>query len=263
MTAPSPPETRRDGGAGATLIDMVFPGDANHHGTLFGGVGLAHLDKVAFLAAARHARRPIVTAGCERIDFAAPARIGEMVEAHGQVTRVGRTSLGVEVELWAEAPVSGERRLCTRGVFNMVAPRQAGQGDLPPLAEGGAMKDEGEGWLRTVEMVFPAWTNHYGTLYGGDALKLMGKAAFICATRRARGVMVMAATNRIDFTCPIREGDMVEMASRPTRVGRTSVTVAVELWGEDLKTGERRRAAAAEFVMVAVDPAGRPTPIAA
>ncbi|MGH7021814.1 MAG: acyl-CoA thioesterase, partial [Brevundimonas sp.] len=83
------------------LIDMVFPGDANHHGTLFGGVGLAHLDKVAFLAASRHARRTVVTAGCERIDFAAPARIGEMVEAAGRVVRVGRTSLGVEVTLHA------------------------------------------------------------------------------------------------------------------------------------------------------------------
>ncbi len=244
-----------------TLIDMVFPGDANHHGTLFGGVGLAHLDKVAFLAAARHSRRPTVTAGCERIDFAAPARIGEMVEATGRVVRVGRTSMGVEVELWAEAPVSGERRLCTRGVFNMVAPREADVGDLPSLEE--VTKGEGDGRLRTVEMVFPTWTNHYGTLYGGDALKLMGKAAFICATRRARAVMVMAASNRIDFTSSIRQGDMVELASRATRVGRSSVTIEVELWAETLLTGERRRSAAAEFVMVAVDPAGRATPIAA
>jgi acyl-CoA hydrolase len=70
-----------------TLIDMVFPGDAYHHGTLFGGVGLAHLDKVAFLAAARHARRPTVTAGCERIDFAAPARIGDMIGLASRATR--------------------------------------------------------------------------------------------------------------------------------------------------------------------------------
>jgi len=31
------------------LIDMVFPGDANHHGNLFGGAAMAHMDKVAFL----------------------------------------------------------------------------------------------------------------------------------------------------------------------------------------------------------------------
>ncbi|WP_244999612.1 acyl-CoA thioesterase [Brevundimonas nasdae] len=243
-----------------TLIDMVFPGDANHHGTLFGGVGLAHLDKVAFLAAARHARRPTVTASCERIDFAAPARIGEMVEATGRVVRVGRTSMGVEVDLWAEAPVSGERRLCTRGVFNMVAPRQEGQGDLPPLPANG--QNVGDGWLRAVEMVFPAWTNHYGTLYGGDALKLMGKAAFVCATKEARAVMVMAASNRIDFSESIREGDMIELASRATKVGRSSITIEVELWSEALLTGERRRSAVAEFVMVAVDKAGRSSPIA-
>lgn len=50
-------------GAGVTtqvrLIDMVFPGDTNHHGTLFGGVALAHMDKVAFIAASRHGRARI------------------------------------------------------------------------------------------------------------------------------------------------------------------------------------------------------------
>ena len=240
------------------LIDMVFPGDANHHGTLFGGVGLAHLDKVAFLAASRHARRAVVTAGCERIDFAAPARIGEMVEASGRVVRTGRSSIGVEVELHAEALLTGERRLCTRGLFNMVALREAGDEDaLSPLEEKGAMDD---GWLRTVEMVFPGSTNHYGTLFGGDALKLMGKAAFVSATRHARSVVVMAATNRIDFKAPIDGGDMIELASRVKMTGRSSLAVEVQLWAEGLLSGARRHSATAEFIMVSVDPTGRPTP---
>lgn len=243
------------------LIDMVFPGDANHHGTLFGGVGLAHLDKVAFLAASRHARRAVVTAGCERIDFAAPARIGEMVEAVGRVVRIGRSSLGVEVELHAESLLSGERRLCTRGAFNMVALRPAGDDHpLAPLEEASQADD---GWLRTVEMVFPGTTNHYGTLFGGDALKLMGKAAFVTATRHAREVMVMAATNRIDFKAPIDSGDMVELVSRVKMVGRSSLSVEVQLWAERLLTGERRRSTTAEFLMVAVDDAGKPKTIKA
>ncbi|NBW07664.1 MAG: acyl-CoA thioesterase [Caulobacteraceae bacterium] len=239
---------------------MVFPGDANHHGTLFGGVGLAHLDKVAFLAASRHARRPVVTAGCERIDFAAPARIGEMVEATGRVVRVGRSSLGVEVELHAEALLSGERRLCTRGLFNMVALREAGDDATLAPAET-AMEDEG-GWLRTAEMIFPAATNHYGTLFGGDALKLMGKAAFVTATREARRVMVMAASNRIDFRAPIDGGDMIELTSRVIRIGRTSLSVEVRLAAETLLTGVQRQSATAEFVMVAVDAEGRPRALA-
>lgn len=242
-----------------TLIDMVFPGDANHHGTLFGGVGLAHLDKIAFLAASRHARRTIVTAGCERIDFAAPARIGEMVEATGRVVRTGRTSLGVEVELHAEALLSGERRLCTRGLFHMVAPGVPA--DAAPLPPPPGEEGRRDGWLRAVEMVFPGTTNHYGTLFGGDALKLMGKAAFVVATRHSRAVVVMAATQKIDFRAPINGGDMVELASRVARTGRTSMAVEVELWAETLLTGERRRSALAEFVMVAVDPDGRPQPI--
>ena len=49
------------------LIDMIFPGDTNHHGTLFGGTALAHMDKVAFLAASRHGRATFVTAASERI----------------------------------------------------------------------------------------------------------------------------------------------------------------------------------------------------
>lgn len=242
------------------LIDMVFPGDANHHGTLFGGVGLAHLDKVAFLAASRHSRRSVVTAGCERIDFTGPARIGEMVDAVGRVVRVGRSSIGVEVELHAEALLSGERRLCTRGLFNMVALRD--DADDVPLAAPGEEDALSDGWLRTTEMVFPGTTNHYGTLYGGDALKLLGKAAFITATRHARQVMVMAATNRIDFRAPIDGGDMVELASRVKMVGRSSLAVEVQLWAERLLTGERRQSATAEFVMVAVDDAGRPKPFA-
>jgi len=239
------------------LIDMVFPGDTNHHGTLFGGVALAHMDKVAFLAATRHGRAPFVTAASEKIDFAAPARAGDMVEATGRVVRVGTASLDVEVTLVAEAPASGERRLCTRGRFTLVAVKGPGTRlPLPPLAQ--VAPEPADDTLRMAEMVFPPQTNHYGTLYGGDALKMMGKAAFIAASRHARAVMVMAASDRIDFVSPIRSGEMVELAARVLMTGRSSLRIGVELWAEDLMTGARRRSATAVFTMVAVDSAGRP-----
>ncbi|AQR75777.1 acyl-CoA thioesterase [Sphingomonas sp. LM7] len=239
------------------LIDMVFPGDTNHHGTLFGGVALAHMDKVAFLAATRHGRAPFVTAASEKIDFAAPARAGDMVEATGRVVRVGNASLDVEVELVAENPVSGERRPCTRGRFTLVAVRGPDTRlPLPPLPA--ARPEQPGDILRMAEMVFPPQTNHYGTLYGGDALKMMGKAAFIAASRRARAVMVMAASDRIDFASPIRAGEMVELAARVQMTGRSSLRVGVELWAENLMTGERRQSATAVFTMVAVDSEGRP-----
>jgi acyl-CoA hydrolase len=239
---------------------MVFPGDTNHHGTLFGGVALAHMDKVAFLAASRHGRAPFVTASSERIDFAAPALKGEMIEAIGRVVRVGNRSCDVEVELVAEALLSGERRLCTRGLFTLVAVGEGGAPPrLPPVVP--EIAAPADGALHMADMVFPPQTNHYGTLFGGDALRMLGKAAFIASTRHARAVMVMAASDRIDFTSPVREGEMVELIARVTMAGRSSVRVRVELWAETLLNGDRRRSASAEFVMVSVDPGGRPQPI--
>lgn len=233
------------------LIDMVFPGDTNHHGTLFGGVALAHMDKVAFLAASRHGRAPFVTAASERIDFAAPALKGELIEAAGRVVRVGTRSLDIEVELVAEALLSGERRLCTRGRFTLVA-REGTAAPLPPLAPSSTGSEaEPEGVLVMADMVFPPQTNHYGTLFGGDALRMLGKAAFIAATRDTRKVMVMAASDRVDFTTPIHEGEMVELAARVVMRGNRSRRVRVELWAENLLSAERRCAASAEFVMVA------------
>lgn len=244
------------------LIDMVFPGDTNHHGTLFGGVALAHMDKVAFLAASRHGRAPFVTAASDKIEFAQPAHAGEMVEVTGRVVRVGISSLEVEVELVAEVPVSGERRLCTSGRFTLVAQKgPATRLPLPPLGTGTPPSPGGQ--LRLADMVFPGQANHYGTLYGGDALKMMGKAAFIAATRYARAVMVMAASERIDFASPIREGEMIELVAGIRKSGRSSVQIGIELWAEDLLSGARRHAATAMFAMVSVDPAGRPLPIAA
>lgn len=242
------------------LIDLILPGDTNHHGTLFGGAALAHMDKVAFLAASLHGRAPFVTAASDKIDFAAPGRGGELIEATGRVVRVGTSALDVEIELVAEAPVSGERRLCTRGLFTLVAVKGPDTRlPLPPLAPSPPADDDGR--MRMVDIVFPPQTNHYGTLYGGDALKMMGKAAFIAATRHARAVMVMAASDRIDFTSPIREGEMVELIAQVRMTGRSSVRVAVDLEAENLMSGSRRRAASAIFTMVAVDSRGRPEPI--
>lgn len=241
------------------LIDMVFPGDTNHHGTLFGGEALAHMDKVAFLAASLYGRAPFVTAASERIDFAAPALKGELIEAAGRVVRAGTRSVDVEIELTAEALLSGERRLCTRGLFTLVAAKEADRGPLPPIDAGAAEPDDGR--LHMVDMVFPPQTNHYGTLFGGDALRMLGKAAFVAATRHARAVMVMAASDRIDFRSPVREGEMVELIARVMVSGRSSVRVGVELWAENLLSADRRQAATAEFVMVAVDEGGRPKAI--
>lgn len=111
------------------------------------------------------------------------------------------------------------------------------------------------------ELIFPDQANHYGTLFGGNALSLMGKAAFIAATRRARRSVVMASAEKTEFHVPVKVGELVELTARVERVGRTSMTVVVEMTAEALLTGDRRLAVRGAFEMVAVDAAGRPAPV--
>lgn len=114
---------------------------------------------------------------------------------------------------------------------------------------------------RRTEIVFPVDVNHYGTLFGGKAVAMMDVVASIAAIRAAHRPVVTASIDRIDFKSPIREGDFVETIARVVKVGTTSVTVEVELWGEIPGTGERRLSTIGKFVLVAVDREGRPTPI--
>ena len=92
----------------ARLREIVFPDHANHLGTLFGGQALAWMDKAAFIAASRYARRTVVTARSEQVDFRRPIRQGQLVEVVARIVEVGRSSMQVEVELIAEDLLGGE-----------------------------------------------------------------------------------------------------------------------------------------------------------
>jgi acyl-CoA hydrolase len=112
--------------------------------------------------------------------------------------------------------------------------------------------------VRFVELVFPDQANHYGTLFGGNALSLMGKAAFVAATRHARCAVVMASSDNVQFENPVKVGEIAELNSWVSRVGRSSMTVDVEVTAENLMTGQRRLAIRGSFEMIAVDDSGRP-----
>jgi acyl-CoA hydrolase len=114
---------------------------------------------------------------------------------------------------------------------------------------------------RTVEVVYPEHLNHQGTLFGGEALRMMDTAAFVAATRHARRTMVTVAVERVDYEAPVHHGEIVEIDASVAATGRTSVTVEVEMHAETLLTGERRRCGRGRFVFVALDEDGRPTPV--
>ena len=117
------------------------------------------------------------------------------------------------------------------------------------------------GEVRLAELIMPNQTNHYGTLFGGHALGLMDHAGWIAATRCAHQTMVTVASDRVEFKVPVRAGELVELVARVVRIGRTSVTVAVDMFAEDVATGERRLSTSGSFVFVAIDDAGHPVEV--
>jgi acyl-CoA hydrolase len=90
--------------------ELMMPQDSNNLGHVFGGVIMAMMDKVAAVAALRHARRTCVTASVDRIDFREPIHLGDLVVMKSSVNYVGRTSMEVGVRVEAEDLLTGVRR---------------------------------------------------------------------------------------------------------------------------------------------------------
>jgi acyl-CoA hydrolase len=105
---------------------------------------------------------------------------------------------------------------------------------------------------RMADIVLPDQTNGFGTMFGGDVMAMMDKAAAIAALRFCRQPVVTASSERIDFRTPIGQGEIVEARSRVIHVGRTSMVVRVRLFAEHPLQGERRVCTTGYFSMVAV-----------
>lgn len=114
---------------------------------------------------------------------------------------------------------------------------------------------------RMVLPIFPADTNHYRTLFGGQAVAWIDQAAFICATRWCRRKVVTVHIGEVNFHHPVREGSIVELIARLKRTGRTSMHVAVEMWWEPMDRDERVLACQAECILVALDDEDHPVAV--
>ncbi len=112
-----------------------------------------------------------------------------------------------------------------------------------------------------LESVFPTDTNPRGTLFGGQLVAWMDKAAGIAALRRARHVVVTAHIANIDFKVPIHVGDLVELRAKVVGVGRTSMQVEVAVYREGPFGTDHQLCTVGRFTMVALDDDGRPTPV--
>ena len=88
---------------GQPVLRVVpMPADANFHGDIFGGWIMSHVDIAGAIPASRRARGRVATVAVNSFIFKEPVLIGDVVSLFAEITRVGRTSITVAVEVYAE-----------------------------------------------------------------------------------------------------------------------------------------------------------------
>lgn len=113
--------------------------------------------------------------------------------------------------------------------------------------------------LRTIAM--PGDANAAGDIFGGWVMAQMDLASGMRAAERARGRVVTAAVKEMAFAKPVKIGDTLCVYTDIVRVGRTSMTLKVEAWARRYLSEEKEMVTHAEFIMVALDLAGNPSPV--
>jgi acyl-CoA hydrolase len=109
------------------------------------------------------------------------------------------------------------------------------------------------------KLVMPAMQNLLGSLFGGELMSMVDQAAAVAAIRHAGGPVVTAAIDRVDFREPIPIGALVTCSGTVDFVGNSSMDITVEVYSENVSTGERRSTHTAHVVFVAIGKDGKPT----
>ncbi len=116
------------------IAEVMMPHMANVLGNVHGGVLLGMIDRVAAVAAIRHAQKTCVTVSVDRVDFHEPIHLGELVTMESWVNYAHRTSIEVEVRVQAENLLTGVRRRTNSCYLTFVAIDEHGRPvPVPPV----------------------------------------------------------------------------------------------------------------------------------
>ena len=97
------------------------PGDINANGHIFGGWVLSQMDIAAGIVASRRAKGSVATVAIEAMEFIAPINLRDVISVYAHVERVGRTSMGVRIEVVAQRDLGATEVKVTEGLFTFVA----------------------------------------------------------------------------------------------------------------------------------------------
>jgi len=103
------------------MHELVLPNDTNVLGNVHGGRVMCLMDICAAMSAYKHARKPVVTASVDQLDFLAPAKKGDILILKSSVNYAHRTSMEIGVRIDAESPLTGEVRHTATAYLTFVA----------------------------------------------------------------------------------------------------------------------------------------------
>ncbi|MBS1990759.1 MAG: acyl-CoA thioesterase [Cyanobacteria bacterium SZAS LIN-2] len=105
----------------------------------------------------------------------------------------------------------------------------------------------------------PKDTNKQGTIFGGVILSYIDLAGAVEASKTTAQRIVTAGIKEVDFKAPVLVGEVVSFYTKTTRLGRTSITVRVDV--ESTRGHEVVHVTSAELTFVCLDENGKPTPV--
>lgn len=116
------------------LQRLVLPPDTNIFNDLYGGRLVEWIDNVAAIVAAKHSRRRTVTGSIDSLFFLSPINLGDIVHMTGRINYVHKSTMEIEVDVFSEEGLTGEKSFTTTCYLTYVAVTQDGRPtDVPGL----------------------------------------------------------------------------------------------------------------------------------
>jgi acyl-CoA hydrolase len=112
-----------------------------------------------------------------------------------------------------------------------------------------------------VQVVLPNDANPLGFILGGTVMHLIDIAGAIACHRHTRSLLVTAAVDGLQFLHPIKVGDLIILKSHVTCVFTTSLEAQVDVYSEEILTGQRRLTSRAYLTFVAISQEGGRLPV--
>ncbi|MDX5592952.1 acyl-CoA thioesterase [Pseudovibrio sp. SPO723] len=104
-----------------TTRTMAMPADTNASGDIFGGWVVSQMDIAGGICAGQFAQGRVVTVAIDSMTFIRPVKVGDVLCVYTEVTKVGRSSMELNIEAWALRHRFGHRERVTRAKFTFVA----------------------------------------------------------------------------------------------------------------------------------------------